>query len=55
MNLLKLIAALGLSLGIAVPALSAVSMGTTDTTIAAQDDCKEGEKWNEEKQKCEAS
>ncbi len=47
-KVLMLAAAAGLAF--AVPASA-----YTNSIVYGQEDCKEGEKWNEETQKCEAS
>ncbi len=46
-KLLFLVTALGFAF--ATPATAA----NTDRVVFGQEDCKEGEKWNEETQKCE--
>ena len=45
-KLLLIVAAAGFAF--ATPAIA-----FTDTTVYGQEDCKEGEKWNEDTQKCE--
>ena len=48
-NLLMLAALLGFAF--AAPANA--YFATADNTVYGQEDCKEGEKWNEDTQKCE--